>query len=72
MPCYENTNMADGKWWIRHVVAHFKVHRRTVDRWLANPALAFPEPEGIINKRRLWDAQAVKAWRAPVKTPSSL
>lgn len=38
---------------IREILARYSVSDRTIDRWLATPALGFPKPL-VIRRRRFW------------------
>jgi hypothetical protein len=45
----------------RKVQDRYDIADRTLDRWLANPALNFPKPV-VINKRRYWRLGALVSW----------
>jgi predicted DNA-binding transcriptional regulator AlpA len=45
----------------RAVAERFGVSTRSVDRWTADPALAFPQPMHI-NGRKYWDEGEIVAW----------
>ena len=62
MPSYQYTQIQDGAWQIRHVLAHFKVSRNTIGRWLKDEG--FPQPRQVIGGRRYWDAEDVRKWWA--------
>ena len=52
------------------VAARYGVAVRTIDRWLANPHLSFPEPV-TINSRRYWWLSRLRSWdRARHSSPS--
>jgi predicted DNA-binding transcriptional regulator AlpA len=39
----------------------YEISTRTLDRWVANPALGFPQPE-VINGRRYWWLSHLHRW----------
>jgi predicted DNA-binding transcriptional regulator AlpA len=45
----------------RKVMARHCISKRSLDRRLKDPALGFPQPV-MINDRRFWDEQALIAW----------
>jgi predicted DNA-binding transcriptional regulator AlpA len=45
----------------RAVMARYDVSDRTIDRWVANTLLGFPQPIRI-NRRRYWDESALDAF----------
>jgi predicted DNA-binding transcriptional regulator AlpA len=45
------------------LAARYKVCRRTIGRWAAQPDLGFPQPL-VINRRRYWREDAIEAWEA--------
>ena len=45
----------------RVVLARYSICDRTLDRWLKNPALAFPQPV-FINKRRYFRERQLQDW----------
>jgi hypothetical protein len=45
----------------REVLKRYTVVDRTLDRWVADPKLGFPQPI-IINKRRYFRENALLAW----------
>jgi hypothetical protein len=45
----------------KNVWKRYDVCDRTIDRWVANPAMNFPKPV-IINKRRYWRVSELVAW----------
>jgi predicted DNA-binding transcriptional regulator AlpA len=54
-------NETSPRWKTGDVCKYFQVGERTIHRWLANPALAFPRPT-IVNGRKYWDRSEVIAW----------
>jgi predicted DNA-binding transcriptional regulator AlpA len=52
------------------LAARFDVCTRSIDRWLDDPDLGFPQPI-YINRRRFWDLAEIESWernRARAKT----
>jgi predicted DNA-binding transcriptional regulator AlpA len=47
----------------RDLMARYGVADRTIDRWLADPHLGFPQPM-VIKRRRYWDETEVDAFDA--------
>jgi hypothetical protein len=45
----------------KKVCARYEITDRTLDRWLADPAMNFPRPL-IINKRRYFSDSELVAW----------
>jgi predicted DNA-binding transcriptional regulator AlpA len=45
----------------RKVWKRYDVCDRTIDRWVADPAMNFPKPV-IINRRRYWRVSELVAW----------
>jgi hypothetical protein len=45
----------------RKVLERYLICDRTLDRWVVNPALGFPQPV-IINRRRYWRVSELSAW----------
>ncbi|WP_372783487.1 helix-turn-helix transcriptional regulator [Phenylobacterium sp.] len=43
------------------LMERFGVSDRTVDRWLQDDALNFPQPL-VINRRRYWSLQEIEQW----------
>src|SRR5262249_9133565 len=50
----------------RHLCARYRVSDRTIDRWVKDPRLEFPQPL-IINGRRYWDESEIAAFDAKQK-----
>jgi predicted DNA-binding transcriptional regulator AlpA len=50
----------------KHLLERYSVCDRTLDRWIANPALNFPRPI-VINRRRYWSEDEVDAFDAARK-----
>jgi hypothetical protein len=46
---------------INVLTARYSVVSRTIDRWLADAGLGFPQPL-TINKRRYWDLDEIEQW----------
>ena len=40
------------------------ISKGTFIRWRKNEALAFPDPDAVINGRNYWLRSTIKAWRA--------
>jgi hypothetical protein len=47
----------------RDVCARYNVCTRTIDRWVADPRLAFPKPL-VIRRRRYWDEDELDKFEA--------
>src|SRR5262249_11523476 len=47
----------------RHLCARYRVSDRTIDRWMRDPRLGFPQPT-IVNRRRYWDENDVDQFDA--------
>jgi len=47
----------------RHLCARYRVSDRTIDRWVADPRLGFPQPL-IVNNRRYWEESEIVAFDA--------
>ncbi|TBB03881.1 DNA-binding protein [Rhizobium ruizarguesonis] len=45
----------------KKVWQRYSISSRTIDRWLFQPALAFPRPI-IINRRRYWNEHDLILW----------
>lgn len=45
----------------RDVLKRYAIVDRTLDRWVANPKLGFPQPL-VVNKRRYFRENALLAW----------
>jgi hypothetical protein len=45
----------------RLVAQRYNISTRTINRWLSDPQLSFPQPL-IINRRRYWDSEALTEW----------
>jgi predicted DNA-binding transcriptional regulator AlpA len=45
----------------RHVCARYSVSDKTIDRWVKNPKLQFPQPDWI-NGRRYWGEDKLDAF----------
>jgi hypothetical protein len=45
----------------RKVQRRYDIVDRTLDRWVLNPTLGFPQPV-IINRRRYWRVGELAAW----------
>jgi hypothetical protein len=56
-----NKSDDDPLWPTRLVLARYHVVDRTLDRWIADPALNFPRPL-IINRRRYFRQSDLQAW----------
>jgi predicted DNA-binding transcriptional regulator AlpA len=50
----------------RHLCARYRVSDRTIDRWMRDPRLEFPQPI-IVNRRRYWDESEIAAFDAKQK-----
>lgn len=55
----------------REVWTRYGVCDRTLDRWVADPALGFPAPLRI-NRRRYWRAADLQTWERGRGTRSAL
>jgi predicted DNA-binding transcriptional regulator AlpA len=54
----------------RHLCARYRVSDRTIDRWMRDPHLGFPQPI-IVNRRRYWDESDIAAFDAKQKGAAS-
>lgn len=50
----------------RHLCARYQICDRTVDRWLNDVRLGFPQPI-VVNRRRYWDEADIAAFDAKQK-----
>jgi predicted DNA-binding transcriptional regulator AlpA len=50
----------------RHLCARYRVSDRTIDRWMRDPRLGFPQPV-VVNRRRYWDESDIAAFDAKQK-----
>lgn len=55
----------------RQVWSRYGVCSRTIDRWLADPRVAFPRPVQILT-RRYWREADLVAWERARATPSGV
>ena len=44
------------------VARRYGRHIRSIDRWLANPAVGFPPPDMVVNNRRYWRVSSLRQW----------
>jgi hypothetical protein len=44
------------------VAARYDRHIRSIDRWLDNPAVGFPQPDLCVNSRRFWRVSTLRRW----------
>jgi predicted DNA-binding transcriptional regulator AlpA len=54
---------------IRQILERYSVSDRTIDRWVADPKVGFPQPM-VIQRRRFWRLAEIEQFerdRAPAK-----
>ena len=51
----------DQLWPIRRVLQRYGVCARTIDRWIADQTLGFPQPI-VINRRRYFSERQLEEW----------
>jgi len=54
----------------RHLCARYRVSDRTIDRWMRDPRLGFPQPI-VINRRRFWNEVDIDQFDARQKEAAS-
>jgi hypothetical protein len=59
-----NEGSDDGFWSNRRVASHFDRSVRTIDRWVRNPNLNFPQPT-TVNGRKLFRSGKIRSWQPP-------
>ena len=47
---------------MRRVCDRYGVVERTVNRWIATPAMGFPKPATKIGRRRYWRLEDLERW----------
>jgi hypothetical protein len=52
----------DGYFSKRDLCERYRRSRRTIERWMTNPATGFPHCAILVGRRLLWKRQEVIAW----------